>query len=141
MRARVKIGEREYFRQESKGRSWTAGRLLGAGGQAEVFLARELGDGEALAELVAALRQAIGVIQTGGEVARLDEALRAYIRHVVIDRRITQGTRGTNGRSWSERIWTTMATCAAQGRSVFQFICQAVDAYSYGSAPPSLLPT
>jgi len=62
------------------------------------------------------------------------------IRFVVIDRRITQGTRGTNGQRWSERIWTTMATCAAQGRSTFQFICQAMDAHFSGSAPPSLLP-
>jgi transposase len=62
------------------------------------------------------------------------------IRFVVIDRRITQGTRGTSGQRWSERIWTTMATCAAQGRSAFQFICQAVDAHFTGAAPPSLMP-
>jgi len=62
------------------------------------------------------------------------------IRFVVIDRRITQGTRGTGGQRWSERIWTTMATCAAQGRSTFQFICQAIDAHVTGAAPPSLLP-
>jgi len=34
------------------------------------------------------------------------------IRFVVIDRHITQGTRSEGGRHWSERIWTTMATCA-----------------------------
>ena len=28
------------------------------------------------------------------------------IRFVVIDRRITQGTRGEKGRAWCERIWT-----------------------------------
>ncbi|MCK5565465.1 MAG: transposase [Planctomycetes bacterium] len=33
------------------------------------------------------------------------------IRHTVIDRRITQGTRGDAGMRWSERIWTTIATC------------------------------
>jgi transposase len=69
-----------------------------------------------------------------------NNAAEQVIRHVVIDRRITQGTRGTNGPRWSERIWTTMATCAAQGRSAFQFICQAVDAHFHGRAPPSLLP-
>lgn len=69
-----------------------------------------------------------------------NNAAEQAIRFVVIDRRITQGTRGTNGQRWSERIWTTMATCAAQGRSAFQFLCQAVDAHVTGAAPPSLLP-
>ena len=41
------------------------------------------------------------------------------IRFVVIDRRITQGTRGERGDRWCERIWTVMATCSQQGRSVF----------------------
>ena len=41
------------------------------------------------------------------------------IRFVVIDRHITQGTRSETGRRWSERIWTTIATCAGQGRSVY----------------------
>lgn len=61
------------------------------------------------------------------------------IRHVVIDRRITQGTRGTNGQRWSERIWTTLATCAQQGRSAFDFISRAVLANLSGLPPPSLL--
>jgi transposase len=62
------------------------------------------------------------------------------IRHVVIDRRITQGTRGANGQRWSERIWTALATCAQQGRSAFDFISQSVDANLTGLPPPSLLP-
>ena len=62
------------------------------------------------------------------------------IRHVVIDRRITQGTRGTNGQRWSERIWTTMATCAQQGKSAFEFIGQALQAMLTGTPAPSLLP-
>ena len=69
-----------------------------------------------------------------------NNAAEQAIRFVVIDRRITQGTRSTSGQRWSERIWTTMATCTAQGRSTFKFICQAVDAHLSGSAPPSLLP-
>ena len=32
------------------------------------------------------------------------------IRFVVIDRHITQGTRGAVGRQWCERIWTVIAT-------------------------------
>ena len=44
------------------------------------------------------------------------------IRHTVIDRRITQGTRGDAGMRWCERIWTTIATCKKQDRNVFKFI-------------------
>jgi hypothetical protein len=61
------------------------------------------------------------------------------IRFVVIDRRITQGTRSEGGRQWCERIWTTLATCAAQGRSAFDFILEAVQAHFKGLPAPSLL--
>jgi len=44
------------------------------------------------------------------------------IRHTVIDRRITQGTRGNAGMRWCERIWTTIATCKKQDRNIFEFI-------------------
>ncbi len=63
------------------------------------------------------------------------------IRFVVIDRRITQGTRSETGRRWCERIWTVIATCAQQGRSVFTFILDSVHAHFGGGSPPSLLPS
>lgn len=63
------------------------------------------------------------------------------IRFVVIDRRITQGTRGERGRQWCERIWTVMATCAMQGRSAYEYIVEAVDAHFQGNPAPSLLPS
>ena len=62
------------------------------------------------------------------------------IRYVVIDRKVTQGTRGERGSRWCERIWTTMATCAQQGRSAFNFLSQVVQARFKGEPPPSLLP-
>jgi transposase len=62
------------------------------------------------------------------------------IRFVVIDRRITQGTRGEAGRRWAERIWTTIASCTQKGRSVHAFLQQAVQAYFTGQPSPSLLP-
>ena len=61
------------------------------------------------------------------------------IRFVVIDRHITQGTRGEAGRRWSERIWTVMATCAQQGSSVWDYLNAAVVSYFEGEATPSLL--
>jgi transposase len=63
------------------------------------------------------------------------------IRFVVLDRLVTQGTRSETGQRWSERIWTVMATCAQQGRSVFQFLTEAISAHLTGVPPPSLLPT
>jgi transposase len=62
------------------------------------------------------------------------------IRFVVIDRRITQGTRGERGDRWCERIWTVMATCSQQGRSVFEYLEAAVTAWFAGQEAPSLLP-
>jgi transposase len=63
------------------------------------------------------------------------------IRFVVIDRHITQGTRSEKGRRWCERIWTVIATCAQQGRAVFQFLLDSVQAHICGVSPPSLLPS
>jgi transposase len=63
------------------------------------------------------------------------------IRFVVLDRKVTQGTRGEAGRQWSERIWTVIATCSQQGRSVFDFLVQATKSYLAGTPPGSLLPS
>ena len=69
------------------------------------------------------------------------------IRFVVIDRHITLGTRSATilrmvpGRRWCERIWTVIATCAQQGRSVFQFLLDSVQAYLSGTSPTSLWPS
>lgn len=61
------------------------------------------------------------------------------IRFVVIDRLITQGTRGEAGRQWSERIWTVLATSALQGRSAYDYLVDAVLAHFQGQTAPSLL--
>ena len=63
------------------------------------------------------------------------------IRFVVIDRRITLGTRSETGRRWCERIWTTVATCVQQGRSVFTFLLDSIHAHLRGGLSPSLLPS
>jgi transposase len=62
------------------------------------------------------------------------------IRFVAIHRRLTQGTRGESGQSWCERIWTAVATCQQQGRSLFEYLVEAVTA-DFGSHPaPPLVP-
>ncbi len=63
------------------------------------------------------------------------------IRFVVIDRHITQGTRSAAGRRWSERIWTTIATCAGQGRSLYGYLQECVGNWFEGRPSPSLLPS
>lgn len=62
------------------------------------------------------------------------------IRFVVIDRRITQGTRSQAGRDWCERIWTVMATCTQRGIDVFEFLYQSLCAHWAQISGPSLLP-
>ena len=62
------------------------------------------------------------------------------IRFVAIHRRLTQGTRGANGQHWCERLWTVATSCVQQGRSVFAFLLEAVQAHFRGAPHPSLLP-
>jgi hypothetical protein len=61
------------------------------------------------------------------------------IRFVVIDRRVTQGSRSLAGREWLERIWTAIATCTQHGTSVFDFLNKAVRAFFADQPPPTLL--
>jgi len=62
------------------------------------------------------------------------------IRQLVIDRRITQGSRSLMGRQWNGRIWTVLDTCRKQGRSAWQFLQKALSAYYFHTPAPSLLP-
>jgi transposase len=61
------------------------------------------------------------------------------IRPVVIDRRITQGTRGNTGMRWCERIWTILATCKKQRLNVFDFIHRCLIAHWTNTCYPELL--
>lgn len=63
------------------------------------------------------------------------------IRFVVIDRHVTQGSRSEAGQRWLERIWTAIATCTQQGRSVFAFLHESIVAHFQQHPPPSLLNT
>jgi transposase len=63
------------------------------------------------------------------------------IRHCVIDRHITQGTRSEAGQRYHERMWTAIATCQKQDRSFFSFLYTSIAATLTGQAAPSLLPS
>jgi transposase len=62
------------------------------------------------------------------------------IRFVVIDRKVTQGSRSEAGQRWLERIWTLTATCAQSGQSLLDVIRGAVTAHFRGDRPPPLVP-
>jgi transposase len=61
------------------------------------------------------------------------------IRHCVIDRRITQGTRGEAGQRYHERMWTAIATCKKQSRNCFSFLLESITAQLQNQPAPSLL--
>jgi transposase len=61
------------------------------------------------------------------------------IRRVVLNRRITQGTRSDWGNRWWERIWSVLATCSQQGKNVMAFLKSAIEAMFHGLDPPKLL--
>jgi len=77
---------------------------------------------------------------TTGGVAPTNNLTEQAIRFVVIDRKVTQGTRGSVGQRWCERVWTLLATCAQQGRSAFAFLADSLAAHFCRQPPPSLLP-
>ena len=60
------------------------------------------------------------------------------IRNVVIDRRITQGTRSTWGNQWLERFWSILTTCEQQGRNLFDFMLQTLTHYISNTPAPSI---
>src|SRR5215469_10800698 len=61
------------------------------------------------------------------------------IRRVVLNRKVTQGTRSDWGNRWWERIWSALATCEQQGKNVMEFLRACLNAWIHGLAPPALL--
>jgi transposase len=61
------------------------------------------------------------------------------IRHVVIDRRITQGTRSESGQRFNERMWTAIATCKKQDKNFFEYLHASIEAKLSGTRAPSLI--
>jgi transposase len=95
---------------------------------------------QAMAKRLAKHGEAYFTFVTTPGVEPTNNCAEQAIRFVVIDRHVTQGTRGETGQRWCERIWTVMATCARQGRSVFGYLSEAVQGYFQGEGVPSLLP-
>jgi len=61
------------------------------------------------------------------------------LRHGVIQRKMTQGTRGDTGQRWVERMLSVRATCQQQDRSFYTFLVDAITAHAHGRESPELL--
>lgn len=73
-------------------------------------------------------------------IAPTNNFVEQTLRFVVLDRKATQGTRGTAGQTWCQRIWSVLGTCRIQGRSAFAFIAQSVENSFKRIPTPRLLP-
>ena len=62
------------------------------------------------------------------------------IRHCVIDRKITQGTRSETGQRYHERMWSAIATCKKQNRNFFDFLRDPITGKLNDQIAPSLIP-
>jgi transposase len=60
------------------------------------------------------------------------------IRHLVRLRRISQGSRGSNGSRWTERAASVLATARLQKKNAWNVFLDAVNARYFGHLPPSL---
>ncbi len=61
------------------------------------------------------------------------------IRKVVIDRKVTQGTRSDWGNRWLERFWSVLSTCQQQGRNLMAFLNACVAASLNKQNSPNLI--
>lgn len=62
------------------------------------------------------------------------------IRFVVIDRKVTQGSKSESGQRWLERIWTVLATCTTHEKSLLNVLRTSLEHFFRGEPPPPLLP-
>ncbi len=62
------------------------------------------------------------------------------LRHAVIWRKLSFGTQSANGSRFVETMLTVIETCRQQGRNVFAFLTNAVEAHLAHQPAPSLLP-
>ena len=68
-----------------------------------------------------------------------NNATERQIRFVVLDRKVTQGTKGLIGNLWCERMWSTIATCRQRSKPIFEFMVDTFSAFHRGKLTPSLI--
>jgi transposase len=80
-------------------------------------------------------KEYFGFIRSG--VPATNNAAEQSIRRVVIDRKVTQGTRSDWGNRWTERFWSIISTCEQQSINVMTFLKSCVESSVHGLAPPT----
>jgi transposase len=73
------------------------------------------------------------------EIPSTNNAAEQVIRAIVIDRKVTQGTRSEWGNRWMERFWSILTTCTQQGKPVIDFLYECVYSGLNNLPSPSLL--
>jgi transposase len=73
------------------------------------------------------------------EIPSTNNAGEQAIRAIVIDRKVTQGSRGEWGNRWMERFWSIWTTCRQQGKPVIDFLYDCVYSSMNNLPSPSLL--
>ena len=61
------------------------------------------------------------------------------IRQSVLDRLVTQGSRGKRGNEWHERFWSVFTTCSLQNSSVMHYLKNCLSAYFGMNHSPNLI--
>jgi transposase len=75
------------------------------------------------------------------QVELTNNAAERAIRPVVVWRKVCYGTQSERGSRLLERVFTVTASCRQQGRSAWQILTQAVEAYLGKGSRPSLIPS
>jgi transposase len=74
------------------------------------------------------------------EVEPTNNASERALRHAVIWRKLSFGTRSAGGSRFVETMLTVIETCRQQSRDVFAYVTASVQAHFAGQPTPSLLP-
>jgi len=69
-----------------------------------------------------------------------NNAAERTLRHAVIWRKLSFGTRSEKGTRFAERLLSVRETCRLQGHSLHEFLVDAITAQLHGTATPTLLP-
>jgi hypothetical protein len=75
----------------------------------------------------------------GAGIEATNNAAEVTIRQCVLDRVVTQGSRGTAGNEWHERFWSVFTTCGIQNISVMNYLRACLSAYIGGGTFPNLI--
>jgi hypothetical protein len=76
-------------------------------------------------------------IEAGIEATNNPAELR--IRQIVLDRVVTQGSRGVAGNEWHERFWSVVTTCGMQEIPVMNCLKECLSAYFGIGSYPNLI--